>query len=301
MCLLERWGFIRQPHTSAGRIPVDKGYRVYVDELMGHRGPSADQVAWVRAQYRRAVDASDESVYRTTSAVLSQLTSAPAMVMAAPPEQHVFSGIKVTPVSSNVVLLAYETGGSRSHECLVQSREPVTAEQVAALGKALARHCVGRATGALTLCQPEAIEDEMAPHPVPVALLNELKLAVEQDRAERVYVDGAAYALGYPEFQSMERLRPVMEALDEDRTVRRLLRPAARGGRLTVTIGREQHFEPLNRSSIVARHYQGPGGDTGALGIIGPTRIDYQAVIAIVDCVAEHVAQAFQRLADKDE
>ncbi len=301
MCVLERRGFIEQPHTSAGRIPADKGYRTYVDALMGRRSPSADEMAWVRAQYRRVADRTHEAIYRTTSAVLSQLTSAPAMVMAAPPGQSIMTAIKLTPVSSQVIVFSYETSTSGAHQCLVNSPEPLTAEQVAALSQALERHCVGRAAGALTICRPQTIEEEMAPHAVPVALLDEIKLAVEQDRGEQVYVDGAAYALNYPEFQTMERLRPVMEALDEDKTVRRLLRPATRRGRMTVTIGREQNIGALKQSSVIARHYEGPGGDAGALGIIGPTRIDYQAVIAIVDCVAEHVAQAFSKLSRAEE
>lgn len=291
MCVLEREGYVHQPHTSAGRVPRDKGYRTYVDEIMPPRAPRVEELAWVRGEYRRAAR-DPEQLYRTTCRVLSQLTTAPAMVMAPPDEQVVLAEFSLAPASSTIVRLAYRTEPGGAHECLLQSPDPLTARQVEAISRAISERYCGRDVGAFSLCSPDTLADEVAPHSVPSGLLEEIKSAVERDRLQRVYVDGAAYALNYPEYEQLEHLRPVMEALDEEMIVRRLLRPATRRGQLTVIIGREQDMKDLRRCSLIARYYRGAADDVGALGVIGPTRMDYQAITAAVHCVAEHIAEA---------
>lgn len=299
MGALERDGYIEQPHTSAGRIPLDKGYRTYVDHIMTERPPGVEQLSWVRAEFRRASCSSPEDVYRTASRVLSLLTSAPAMVLAPPQEHSVLTDLSLSPASSNIVVLSYKTRPGGDFTCLLESPESLTAAQVKALGQALAQRFCGRGVGALTMCRPEVLEDDLAPHAVPVDLLNEIKTALERKWRQRVYVDGAAYALDYPEYHRVDQLRPVMEALDEDSVVRRLLRPATRQPGPTVTIGREQELPRLRHCSLVARHYVGPHDDLGAVGVLGPTRMDYPAVIAAVTCVASHVGEIVSEASDE--
>jgi heat-inducible transcriptional repressor len=299
MSALEREGYIEQPHTSAGRIPLDKGYRTYVDQIMTERPPRVEELSWVRAEFRRAACASPEDVYRTASRVLSLMTSAPAMVLAPPQEHSVLTSLSLSPVSSNIAVLSYKTEPGGESTCLLESSEPLTAAQVQALGRALAQRFCGRGVAALTMCRPEILEDDLAPYAVPIDLLNEIKTALERKWRQRVYVDGAAYALDYPEYHRVELLRPVMEALDEDSVVRRLLRPATRQPGPAITIGSEQELPRLRHCSLVARHYVGPHDDLGAVGVIGPTRMDYPAVIAAVTCVAAHMGEIISETQDE--
>lgn len=293
MCVLERRGLVRQPHHSAGRVPEDSGYRAYVDEIMPPRQPGVEQLSWVRSEFRRA-GRDVENLYRTASRALAKLTSAPAMLMAAPQTPVTLTALRFTSVSAQVVLLTYETEPGASHSCLLTSDESLTAAQVQALARALAERYVGREIGAVSLCHAATLEDDLAPYSVPHGLLDAVKLALERDREQRVYVDGAAYALNYPEYQEVPKLRPVMEALDEETILRRLLRPAARLGQLTITIGQEQQVQDLRECSVVARHFAGAGDFVGALGVLGPTRLNYGAVVAAVNCVADCVSEAFR-------
>ena len=293
MLALEHGGYIHQPHTSAGRVPADLGYRTYVDRIMAPRPPHAEDIAWVRAEYRRAArDA--EALYRTTSRVLSRMTSAPALVMAPPEERRALVDIRLAPVSSTIVLLTYATEPGGRFERLLEFPEPLTAGQVVALGSALQRRYCGREIGALTLCSAELLEEETAPFAVPEDLLDQVKATVEGDQEQRVYVDGAAFSLDYPEYQELEHLRPLMRALDEERIVRRALRPATRRTTMTVTIGHEHRVEDLRRCALVAQAYLGPrGNDVGVVAVLGPTRLDYQMVITAVHMVAEGLGHAF--------
>lgn len=300
MSVLERDGYIRQPHTSAGRVPSDKGYRTYVDAIMAARSPRLQELSWVRAEYRRAGH-DLERLYRTTSRVLSQLTGAPAMVMAPAEQAGVLADIKLTPVSTTVVRLEYITDAGGRCECLLHCPEPITAAQVEALGRALVERYAGRDVSALSLCAADTLDEAMGALGVPAELLAEIKGALEQDRRQRVYVDGAAYALDFPECRQIEHLRPLMTALDEEHVVRRLLRPATRRSRLTVTIGREQEVRDLRRCSLVARHFQTAADEVGALGVIGPTRMDYRAVTGAVACVAERFPQALAGALDDEQ
>ncbi len=290
MSALEEQGYIAQPHTSAGRVPVDRGYRAYVDEIMPPCRPSIEEMAWVRAEFRRSPRDAD-SLHRTASRVLSRLTTAPAMVMAPEAEGPILTELKLTSISSTVVLLTYGTRPGGRLERLLELPEPLTAGQVQALGAALARRCCGSSTDGLSLCAPDTLAAETAPYPVPEDLLSQIRAAVESDSPHRVYVDGAALALDYPECRELSHLRPIMQALDEDCVVCRLLKPAARRGTLTITIGHEQEVVALRHCSSVARPYRGPGGDVfGALGVIGPTRLDYHHVVAAVSTVAEEIS-----------
>ena len=300
MLALEHRGYIHQPHTSAGRVPADRGYRTYVDRIMAPRSPHAEDIAWVRAEYRRAArDA--EAILRTTSRVLSRITSAPALVIAPPEERRALVDISLTPVSSTIVLLTCEAQPGGSFERLLECREPVTASDVVALSKALQRRYRGRELGALALCSSGALEDETAPFAISDDLLDQVRAAVEGDQEQRVYVDGAAFSLDYPEYQELDHLRPLMRALDEERTVRRALGPATRRADMTVTIGQEHRIEELRRCALVAQAYRGPGGrGVGALGVLGPTRLDYQMVMAAVCLVADSVGLAFDGVAGGD-
>ncbi len=291
MCVLEQSGYIRQPHTSAGRVPEDKGYRTYVDDLMPGLPLKSEQLAWVRNEWRSASKDADQ-LFRTSSRVLSQLTSTPAMVMAPPDEPVFLMDIKLMAVSTNIVRLVYETDRGGECECLVNSEESMSAAQVAAIGEALARRFSNREIGTLSLASPETLLEDASPYTVPASLLDEVKTAIEKDRAQRVYVDGSAYALRYPEYQEIDELRPVVEALDEDGIVRRLLRPASRSRRLTVRIGHEQELKQLSHCSLIALHYGSAGSGVGALGVLGPTRLDYDLVVSAVRFVAERTSEA---------
>jgi len=291
MNVLEQAGYVRQPHTSAGRVPEDKGYRTYVDRIMPHPQPTPHDMTWVRSEYRRAMS-DTEQLFRTTCRVLAQLTAAPALLLAPPRERIVLASLVLSPVSTHIVRLGYEMQPGERFECLLESPGPLQAQQVAMFAQALARRYCGREIGALSLCTPETLEDELAPFAVPSDLLDGIKSAVEKDRMQRVYIDGSAYALSYPEYQHIDQLRPLVEALDTDGVVRRLLRPASRSGRLTVTIGREHEVRSLRQCSLVSLHYRAAGDAVGALGVLGPTRIDYQAAIAAVRCVTYQIAEA---------
>ena len=292
MSALERSGFIQQPHTSAGRVPADKGYRAYVDDIMAPQDTPSERVAWVKREYRRARDTED--LYRTTSRVLSQLLAAPAMVMAPPEHASILAAVKLMPVSATIVIFEYTLEPGGSSRCLLESDTALTVAQVLALNRILQERYVGRSTAAMSLATPQTLEPEDEVEDIPWQLLDQIKTALERDQEQRVYVDGAVYALDFPEYQRPEDLRPVVAALDEDTMVRRLLRPAARRGRLTVTIGDEQEIRRLQRCSVVAHYYRGPAEEVGALGIIGPTRLDYQSVISAVMWISQQLSEAFE-------
>lgn len=291
MAALETEGYIRQPHTSAGRVPEDKGYRAYVDELMPELPLKADESAWIRSECRGAED-DREQLFRVTCRVLSQLTRSPAMALAPPDTPLFLQSIKLTPISASLVRLSYTTDPGGTNECLLQTSRPLSAEQVAMLSDLLAERFRQREVGALSLCSATEIAETLHSEEPPEGLLDQVKTVIEGERPQRVYVDGSAYALDYPEYQSLEELRPVVKALDDDASVRRLLRPASRRGRLTVFIGRELDMVSLRRCALVARHYQTGHTSVGAIGILGPTRLPYVKAVAAVQCVAEQISNA---------
>ncbi|MBP8953424.1 MAG: heat-inducible transcription repressor HrcA [Armatimonadetes bacterium] len=291
MCVLEREGYIHQPHTSAGRVPRDKGYRVYVDSLMPPASIKPEEETWVRSECR-ACAGDGQLLYRAATRMLSQLTCSPALLMAPPERPAHLLQIRLSPVSADLVRLVYETDQGGRNECILQSAEPLSADQVAAISRILSERFTSRDVTAITLSSPSTLVDDSGANTVPEELLDQIKNAIEGDHPQQVFVDGAAYALDYPEYQALDKLKPVVRALDDDGTVRRLLRPASRTAEVSVTIGHEHHLTSLQSCSLVARHYVAAEVGIGALGIMGPTRLDYLRAVAAVRCIAEHVSRA---------
>jgi heat-inducible transcriptional repressor len=301
MAVLEDAGYIRQPHTSAGRVPANKGYRAYVDRVMSEGLPARPDLAWVHGEYRRMARELD-TAYRATSRLLSRLTRYPAMVMTPGEPEPTFTMIRMSPVSATNVLLRYATSDGEHHQHLVRLSQPVPAAVIEAISGVLERALTGHAISDVDGLTARTLQEQLPGVAVPEDLLAFVQTVVTSPRRAEVYVDGAAYALAQPEFEAREALGSVIEALDETGTVTRLLRSGGETAQVTVRIGEEIELPSLHCCSVVVRSYAGPASRTGAVGVLGPTRMDYRQAAAIVNYIADEVERlAAQRAAEEEQ
>ena len=299
MIELEQAGYLHQPHTSAGRVPCDSAYRLYVNylnamELVGL--PDAQASGWIQGEYRRMASEPHE-LLRKTSRLLARLTSHPAVVTLPPREEPTITAVKVQPVSGTTVLLFYTTSDGSEHHHLLHPGEVLTAAQLAALSQALEQVLLGRSVSALGHVSAPAVRAHLQDDHVPEQLLQAIGQAAAADDSTEVYVEGASYILDEPEFGERARLRVFMQTLDEDSALRQVLQAAVETGDMTVTIGHEHHVAGMLNCSLVASPYA-YGQTRGAVGIFGPTRMDYRRAMGAVAFVARKLAEALEELGE---
>jgi heat-inducible transcriptional repressor len=284
MAVLEDQGFIAQPHTSAGRIPTDKGYRLFVDRLSSVKPMSAAE--------RRAIEtflagaySLDEVVARTVR-LLAQLTRQVAVVQYPSLSRSSVRHIELVSLTPQRVLLVLITDTGRVEQAAVDLPESAEPESIAhlraVLNACLAGHRLTDAAATVT-----GLEDHIpvAERPNAGAVFSVLLDSLAERHEERVVFAGAAN-LAAPDFG--KGLRDVLEALEEQVVLMRLLGEAASPSGLTVRIGAETGIQG---TSVVAAAY-GAGGQTVAkLGVLGPTRMDYPGTMGAVRAVARYVGQ----------
>ena len=287
MAALERDGFLAQPHTSAGRIPTEKGYRFFVDAI-DSPGLVPAQRQKVRAFFDRA-HGELEQMLAETSRMLSDLTTHTAVVVAPAAERGVVRSVQLVALSPRVVLVVVVLGNGTIEKRTVEMAADVLDETVAVASSRLAARAVGHPVAALAgrpagsggSAGSAAVEELLAGA---VAALT----GPGDDEAEHVFVGGAARTA--QAFDAVQTVRRVLELLEHQLVVVSLLHDVIDRG-MTVAIGSETRLEPLAECSVVVAPYEVDGERAGTIGVLGPTRMNYSQALAAVATVSERLGR----------
>jgi heat-inducible transcriptional repressor len=290
MAALEEEGFITQPHTSAGRIPTDKGYRLFVDRLSGVKPLSAAEKRAITTLLEGAVDLDD--VVQRSVRLLAQLTRQVAVVQYPTLSRSTVRHVEVVPLGGTRLLLVLILSTGRVEQRVVELPEPLAEEAVAEIRTRVNRAVLGErladAADKLVQLPDEFEQGSRAPIAALVASLVEAMSDHRSD--ERVVVGGTANLARFGDGFDAS-IRPMLEALEEHVVLLRLLGEASSPSTVTVRIGHEGPYEELATTSVVATGY-GPGDEAlASLGIVGPTRMDYPGSMAAVRAVARYVSR----------
>ena len=289
MAALEEDGYIAQPHTSAGRIPTDKGYRLFVDRLSEVKPMSSAERRAIRTFLDGATDLDD--VLRRSVRLLAQLTRQVAIVQYPTLTHSTVRHIEVVQLTPARVMLVLITDNGRVDQRMIDLGDVVTEEAVgrlrAMLNTALADH---RLTDAAVRAS-ELIED--APAELRDAMTKVATVLVEQlveHPEERLVLGGTAnLTRNVADFPGS--LRQVLEALEEQVIVLKLFAVANSPGTITVRIGEENEAEEMRSTSVVSIGYGAHQTLLGGMGVVGPTRMDYPGTIAAIRAVANYVGE----------
>ncbi|WP_026257002.1 heat-inducible transcriptional repressor HrcA [Actinopolymorpha alba] len=289
MAALEEDGYIAQPHTSAGRIPTDKGYRLFVDRLTTIKPLSTAERRAISTFLEGAVDLDD--VVNRTVRLLAQLTRQVAVVQYPSLSRSTVRHVELVTLSSTRLLLVLITSTGRVEQRVVDVGGSVADEVLGDIRARLNAAVVGMKLSDLqdvVSDLPERFTEDDRPY-VASIVSTFLETVVERPD-ERIAVSGTANLI--PLGQEFHySIRPVLEALEEQVVLLRLLGEATGPSRLTVRIGHENPYAELSTASVVATGY-GPGDETVAnLAVVGPTRMDYPGTMSAVRAVARYVSQ----------
>lgn len=290
MAALEEDGYITQPHTSAGRIPTDKGYRLFVDKLTGIKPLSSAEKRAIATFLQGAVDL-DDVVHRSVR-LLAQLTQQVAIVQYPTLARSTVRHVEVVVLSASRLLLVLITSAGRVEQRVVELPKGIDVEVIGELRARLNTAAVGQRlsdAAARVASLPEAFHpDDKAVVTQIIAVFAE---AVADERTdEKVAIGGTSNLVRFGE--DFDRsIKPLLEALEEHVVLLKLLGEATSPSLVTVRIGHEVPYERLATTSVVATGY-GPSDDPLAtLGVVGPTRMDYPGSMAAVHAVARYVSQ----------
>jgi heat-inducible transcriptional repressor len=288
MAVLEDEGLIAQPHTSAGRVPTDKGYRLFVDRLAEVKPLSAAERRAVQAFLEGAVDLDD--VLRRSVRLLAQLTRQVAVVQYPTLTRSTVRHCELVALTPARLMLVLITDTGRVDQRVVDLGDVLSDEDVAALRVLINGALVGRPLAAASIAVadlPETAPAEL--RDVVTALSTVLIETLVEHPEERLLLGGTANltrnAADFP-----GSLRRILEALEEQVVVLKLLASAQDRGTVTVRIGEENEAEQMRDTSVLSIGY-GTHTVLGGMGVVGPTRMDYPGSIAAVHAVARYVGE----------
>lgn len=289
MAVLEEEGYLRQPHTSAGRVPTDKGYRLFVDRLSRIKPLSPAERRAIERFLIGAVDL-DDVVHRTVR-LLAQLTRQVAVVQYPSLSRSRVRHLELLAISTTRLMLVMITDTGRVEQRLVELPAPIDTDDVFEL-RQLLNDRLGGLLLSDTTAQVQAILDQIqADLRGPMTSLATVLLETLVERTdERIALAGTANLTRGGLLDFSGTIRPILEALEEEVILLKLFGQVEQS--LTqVRIGDENEFEDLRAASVVTTGY-GPGNTVvGGLGVLGPTRMDYPATIATVRAVARYVGE----------
>ncbi len=285
---LAEHGYLHQPHTSAGRVPSQKAYRFYVNNLAGSDSLPLDKLSWIHSQYRR-IEPEPDKILQLSAKLLADIVKHPAVAVEPGPPAPRLTGITIKPVSAHAIRIGCTYSDGRQHEVVVRSDKGFSIEQINRLSSVVKQQLDNLSAARL----PEQVAVEAGEETVFQKLLEAVRRQLSASGEGRIYVEGTAYILEEPESQRLSYVQAVIEALGEQQMLRQLLTMAGTTQQVAVLIGSEHAIPQLEQCSTVMSRFRGPSNRRGILGVLGPMRMAYPEVISAVDCVAQQIGQIF--------
>lgn len=294
MADLEESGYLKQPHVSAGRIPSQQGYRYYVDALMQQQSLKAEEQGLIRLYFE---DRSCEldSILQQTVKVLSQLTRYPSLMIGPKLQPSVFKHVQLIPLSANDILVLIVTDTGIIENKVIAIDCPVTQADLDRVSYSLNKKLRGRPFTSIKSSVLHELREEIKTEDSSFQQAVTLLLStLDTQEKERIYLDGIINILDHPEFKQVEKFKLLMELMEEEERLYRLL--SSRHSGLRISIGAENQEEAAQECSIITANYEIGGRIVGTIGVLGPTRMDYAHVVSVVDFIAQNLSEFLSRL-----
>lgn len=277
-------GYLRQPHTSAGRVPTEEGYRYFVRQLMGQTELPATTRRTITHQFYQAGQDVGRWM-RLAASVLAHQSQGASLVTAPHPEQARFQHLSLIATHGRQVLMVMVWSGGQVRQQILTLAEPVSQEMLNTASEHLNQVCRGLDADCLATLggQFDALEQDV------LRLVGEEMLRMRRPVSGEVYRDGLTNVLSEPEFAESDAARKALRLLEERPLLEDLLSRTVLNSSVDdvqVLIGGEGNWEELRDCSIVLARYGAPGLMTGALGVLGPTRMAYGRTVSTVRFVS---------------
>lgn len=293
---LEDAGLIEQPHTSAGRVPTDHGYRVYVDSVMDIRHLPPEEIRQMETLIQPP-ELEVEQLLERASALLAELTQQAAFVVAPTVKQSTVKQVELVPLGVRRLLCVLVGNEEMVASHVVEVEEPLTRDEAAALARFINTELVGLAFNELlaSLERRMLAESESFYHMIKRSL-HILQHALSTEPDERLWVEGASYVVSQPEFsRDPRKAHALLKGLDAEETLLERVRQDVATDGVRVRIGREVQVPGLDGCSYVTAPFAIGEEVVGGIGALGPTRMDYPRVRSLVEGMGRCITELLTR------
>lgn len=291
---LEEMGLLEQPHTSAGRVPSERGYRLYVDRLMKIKKLSPQEEEVIRREFSRDFD-EIEGLVRKTSKILSQLTRYTSLVMSPQLDDCRLTHIHFVPLDSNSLIAVIVTDTGVVKNTTIRTTETLTPDYLESLTRAVNEKFKGVTIEELN--KSIASEDLMKlSHQFRLldTLIPLLVDSLEEKRCDEIYADGVSNIFNFPEYSDINKAKNFLAFVEEKEQVMQIINKCKSGG-IQISIGSELDNENIKDCSLVTTTYMIGGKVVGRIGIIGPKRMEYSRVVGVLQFLTEYFAYLMEK------
>lgn len=290
---LEELGLLRHPHTSAGRVPTERGLRYYVDSLLRVRRLSEAEQEGIQNHFTGAADAAD--VVERAREVLREMSHLTVVVQAPRIDTDVISHLEFVKLREDQLLAVIATSAGHVQNKAVQIDYSLGSGELERINNYLRELVVGRTLSEIRARVAAELEDERTRHDqMRARALGLATVAVPANQRANIIVDGQSNLLSLTD--SVDGARTLLRALEEKEFILRLLDRTLQAPGICVFIGAEANLADLTDVSVVTAPYGDEGRPVGTIGVIGPSRINYAKVISLVDFTADVITKALPKL-----
>lgn len=292
MAELERIGFLEKTHTSSGRIPSQKGYRYYVDQLIRDDKLTKKEMEIIKERLETKVNAL-EDLTRIATTTLSEITHYTTITISPDVQKHTIIDIKFVLLGSRVLMAVILTDSGIIRESIIKFDEDIVQEQVDDLTFIFKNKLVGKPLETMNSPLEEFIMNEMKTG------INIIKKVIDEINkiileSQQIYLDGANKVIDMPEFKKVDIAKEFLNVLDAKNLVADVLNTGV-AENINIYIGEETEKEELKNFSIVTFNHLLEDKDIGTIGIIGPTRMDYSKVISVMKYISKKLNDDFKK------
>ncbi|NLL31524.1 MAG: heat-inducible transcriptional repressor HrcA [Clostridiales bacterium] len=292
MADLEEMGLLEQPHTSAGRIPSNKGYRLYVDKLMRTGSLTREEELRIKEYIINSAMHEVDKIVKEACSLLSELTNLTTIVKAPSVRSSYIKSIQLFPVDSHnlVSVIVADNGVIKNH--IIRLTEIPENKTIQMINEVLNLRLKNLSIEQINLEVINKVKNELSGYDELFnAILPALYETLKESNKEEVFVEGATNIFNYPEYNNIDKAKEIISLISDRENLVDLIEPS---NGITIKIGEENNFPEAKDCSVISAEYYYNGRPIGTIGLIGPKRINYSRVVAIMNKVMKELNESLK-------
>lgn len=299
---LEEMGYLEQPHTSAGRVPSSKGYRVYVDKLMERGQASQEEVTLIEKQILSMASFQIDKIIRQTSQMLSQLTNLAIITTKPSTANSRIKTLQLVNLGDNHIMVVLVMDNNQVKNTILDTRDAPKPEDLLMLSNLLTAKLSGLSDSEIDISVLESIRRDLAGHS---ELFSSIMAAIHEAMFHKdngYIVEGKNNILDYPEFNNIKKAREVLEVLENPEQF--MVSVDSGEGfedEFRIVIGEETNLPETKDWSVISAKYKLNGQDVGTINLIGPKRLDYSKMTTILKSVVDELNRKLKKVTEETE
>lgn len=296
---LEEMGYLEQPHTSAGRIPSDKAYRLYVNQIMQRSALTEAERRYIRDHFSKTLD-EVEDVVKQTAWVLSSITKYTSMVLTPQLKGIKIRHIQLVPIGEGRALAVIVTDAGITRDSIVRVPKDMGAIELERMSRLLTARLSNQRLEDVTAHVIPLLMEELGENRVFLnATLEGLRRSLKPD-GDSVTLSGATHMLSYPEYNDLEKARNFLTAIEGRERLYQMLSEATKV-KFSITIGKENQAADMQDCSVVTATYHIGEKPIGSLGVIGPTRMNYSRILSILEYMGRSLSEILTNMFEEED